>query len=171
MSDLLRNGVLVAATLAMGLAAGLFYTFSISVMPGLGRSDDRTFVEAMQHVNEAILNGWFALSFGGALVLTGLAAVLHISGDSRPALPWIVAALVLYGVGVMVVTMALNVPLNDELAAAGRPDRIADLAAVRERFETAWVRWNVVRTVTSTAAFGCLTWALVLLGRGTAPGA
>jgi uncharacterized membrane protein len=171
MSELLRNGVLVAATVAMGLAAGLFYTFSVAVMPGLDRSDDRTFVEAMQNMNEAILNPLFALSFGGALVLTALAAVAHLSGDGRPALPWIVAALVLYGVGAFVVTITLNVPLNDELAEAGRPDRIADLAAVRERFETSWVRWNVVRALVSTAAFGCLTWALVLLGRGTAPGA
>jgi uncharacterized membrane protein len=168
MPEMLRNGVLVAATLAMGLAAGVFYIFSIAVMPGLNRSDDRTFVEAMQDINEVIVNPLFALSFGGALVLTGLATVAHLSGDGRPALPWIVAALVLYGVGVFVVTIAFNVPLNDELAAAGRPDRIADLAAVRERFETSWVRWNIVRALASTAAFGCLTWALVLLGRGTA---
>ena len=59
----------------------------------------------------------------------------------------------------------VNVPLNNQLNAAGAPDRIADLAAVRERFEATWVRWNVVRTVASTAAFGCLTWALVLHGR------
>jgi uncharacterized membrane protein len=167
MSDLLRSSSLVAATLAMGLAAGLFYTFAIAVMPGLGRSDDRTFVEAMQQMNEAILNGWFALSFGGALVLTGAAAVLHRSGDGRIALPWILAALGLYVV-VLLVTMALNVPLNDELANAGRPDSITDLAAVRERFESAWVRWNILRGVVNTVAFGCLAWALVLLGRGTA---
>jgi uncharacterized membrane protein len=167
MSDLLRNGSLVAATLAMGLAAGLFYAFSMSVMPGLGRSNDRTFVEAMQQINEAILNPFFALSFGGALVLTGAAAVLHLSGDGRPALPWIVAALGLYVV-VLVITFALNVPLNDELANAGRPDRIADLAAVRDRFESAWVRWNILRAVVNTVAFGCLCWALVLLGRSTA---
>lgn len=78
-------------------------------------------------------------------------------------LPWIVAALVLY-VLTLVITMAINVPLNNELAAAGAPDRIADLAAVREHFEAKWVRWNVARAVASTAAFGCLTWALVLQG-------
>ena len=43
---------------------------------------------------------------------------------------------------------------------------MADLAAVRERFgEAKWIRWNIVRAVMSTAAFGCLTWALVLYGR------
>jgi uncharacterized membrane protein len=56
--------------------------------------------------------------------------------------------------------------LNDKLKAAGAPERIADLAAVREQFNQArWVAWNLVRTVASTAAFGCLTWALVQYGR------
>jgi uncharacterized membrane protein len=67
---------------------------------------------------------------------------------------------------VFVVTIAVNVPLNDELKAAGEPDRIADLAAVREQFdESRWARWNVARAVATTAAFGCLAWALVLHGR------
>jgi uncharacterized membrane protein len=51
-------------------------------------------------------------------------------------------------------------PLNDELADAGNPDRIADLAAVRDDFEDPWVAWNIVRTVVSTLALGCLAWAL-----------
>lgn len=147
---------LIAATIAMGLIAGLFYTFSCAVMPGLARTDDRTYVVAMQRINEAILNGWFALSFGGALVLTGLAAVLHLGDDQRSVLPWIVAGLVLYVV-VLVVTFRANIPLNNALAAAGEPD----YAAVRERFATEWVRWNLVRTLVNTAAFAALACALL----------
>ena len=65
-----------------------------------------------------------------------------------------------------VVTIGINVPLNDDIKAAGDPDRIADLAGVREQFdETKWARWNVARAVATTAAFGCLAWALVLNGR------
>ena len=64
------------------------------------------------------------------------------------------------------ITLAINVPLNDQIKAAGSPDRIADLAAVRERFnEAKWVRWNLIRAVASTIGFGCLAWALVLYGR------
>jgi uncharacterized membrane protein len=164
MFDGFRTGALVAAALTSGLAAGLFYAYSYSVMPGLGRADDRTFVMGMQRINEAILNGWFALCFVGALVFTALALALHVPSGGRSVLPWIVAALVLYVV-VLVVTFAVNVPLNDELNAAGDPDRVADLAAVRERFEATWVRWNIVRSVASIASFGCLAWALVLNGR------
>lgn len=81
------------------------------------------------------------------------------TADSRPALPWIIAGVGLYGLS-LVITMGLNVPLNDRLAAAGDPARIRDLAAVRGRFETAWAHWNVARTLACTAALGCLAWAM-----------
>lgn len=166
MSETLGGAALVAATVAVGLVAGLFYAYACSVMLGLGQADDRTFVDAMQRINVAILNGWFFFSFIGALVLTALAGALHLPEQGRTVLPWIAAAFILHLV-VVVITGTVNVPLNDELAAAGDPDGIASLAAVRERFEAAWVRWNMVRALASTAAFGCLSWALVLHGRAT----
>ncbi len=159
-----RGAVLLGATLTMGLSAGLFFAYSCSVMPGLAKADDRTFVETMQRINVAILNGWFMVVFLGAIVLTLLAVVLQFRGGDRGLLPWLIAAAVLYLV-VLVVTGAVNVPLNDQLAAAGSLDGIPDLAAVRETFETTWVRWNTVRTVSATAGFGCLVAALVMGGR------
>jgi uncharacterized membrane protein len=55
----------------------------------------------------------------------------------------------------------VHVPLNNEIKAAGQPDQIPDLAAVRSRLESRWVRWNLVRTVLTLLAFGLLTWPLV----------
>ena len=152
------TAALTGAVVTNGLMAGLFAAYSYAVMPGLGRTDDRTFVAAMQQTNGAILNGWFGVCFGGAVLLAAVAAVLH---RGRPGLGWIVAGLVLY-VAVLGVTFTVNVPLNDALAAAGD----VDPAGARARFEGVWVRWNVVRAVLSTAAFGCLTWALVATERG-----
>jgi uncharacterized membrane protein len=166
--DAVRALSLIAATMSMGLMAGVFGLYAHTVMPGLGRTDDRTFVGAFQAIDRAIINPWFlAGGFVGALVFTALAAALHLPADRRSVLPWIAVALVLY-LAVFVITVGVNVPLNDAIKAAGDPDRIADLTAVRERFDEArWVRWNNVRTVASTAAFGCLAWALVLFGRAT----
>lgn len=151
------TAALVAATVTAGLMAGLFVAFSAAVMPGLGQAGDAAFVESMQRINVAILNPVFGLCFGGALVFSLVAAVLHLPADRRSVLPWIVAGLVLYLL-TLVVTAAVNVPLNDKLAAAG----LTDPHAAREAFEDAWVRWNVVRTVCCVAAFGCLSWALRL---------
>jgi uncharacterized membrane protein len=152
------------------IMTGVFHLYAYAIMPGLGKTDDRTFVGAFQSIDRAIINPLFMATFFGALVFTGLAALLVLRGDGRSVLPWVVAALVLYAL-VVVLTLAVNVPLNDQLKAAGKPDRIADLAVVRERFnEARWVGWNLVRAIVSTVAFGCLSWALVLYGRTVTPG-
>ena len=164
--DTVRAIVLIAATMAMGLMAGVFALYTNAIMPGLRRTDDRTFIGAFQAMDKAIVNPLFiGAGFVGALVLTGLATVLHLGDAERSVLPWAVAALVLY-LAVFVITIAVNVPLDNGIKAAGSPDAIVDLAGVRQRRnEAKWARWNLVRAVATTAAFGCLAWALVLYGR------
>jgi uncharacterized membrane protein len=161
----LGAAALVAATITMGVMAGVFQLYSYTVMPGLGRTDDRTFVGAFQALDRAIINPLFMANFLGALVFTALAAVLHTGDDERDVLPWIAAAFVLYLV-TFVITIGVNVPMNDRIKAAGNPDRIANLAEVRRQFDEAkWRRWNLVRSVLTTVAVGCLAWALVEHGR------
>jgi len=156
---------LIGATLTMGLAAGVFALFAHTIMPGLRGTDDRTFVDAFQHLDRAIINPWFmATAFLGALVCTVTAA---LTNRGSPAMGWIIAALVLYLVTV-VITVAVHVPLNDAIKAAGDPRNI-DVAVVRQRFrESRWAAWNLARVATTTSAFGLLAWALVLYGRATA---
>jgi uncharacterized membrane protein len=162
----LRALSLLAATITMGFAAGAFAIYAHTIMPGLKKTDDHTFVAAFQATDRAIINPWFMITaFGGALAFT-IAALVANRGTA--ALPWIAAALGLYLIA-FVVTIAVNVPLNDAIKDAGDPDRIRDLAAVRDRFhESRWAAWNIVRVATSTGAFGCLSWALVMFGRSTA---
>ncbi|GAB3433037.1 anthrone oxygenase family protein [Flindersiella endophytica] len=75
-----------------------------------------------------------------ATVLTGLAAgVITLFSHTIMA--------------VVVITMTVNVPLNDALKAAGDPDRI-NLAQARTAFkEPTWTTWNHVRVVASIGAF------------------
>jgi uncharacterized membrane protein len=165
MSDILREVVLIAATLTMGLMAGVFAIFSNAIMPGLHKTDDRTFIAAFQSIDRAIINPTFMLTFVGPLVLTALATFLHLTAEGRPLLPWIVAAFVLYLL-VFVITIRVNVPRNNEIKAAGDVDRMTDLQSVRERFDEArWVRWNHVRAFASILAFGLLAWALIASAR------
>ena len=159
----LRLATLLAATVTTGMVAGVFALYAHTIMPGLTDTDDRTFVGAFQAIDRAIINPLFMLTFLGALVLTGASGVL-LRRDGGGALPWVAVAFALYLV-TFLITIAVNVPLNDAIKAAGDPDRI-DLATVRADFhEARWMAWNVVRAVLNTVAFGCLTWALVLAGR------
>jgi uncharacterized membrane protein len=156
----MRIAVLLAATITTGLMAGLFYAFSISVMPALRRAGDAVFVEVMQRINTAITNGWFAVGFGGALVFTAAATVLYaISGPAAVLVP-VIVGLVLY-LGQLALTFGLHIPLNTALEAAGPPGHAPGPVAARDAFETRWVRWNHARSVLCTGSFAALCWALV----------
>jgi uncharacterized membrane protein len=156
--------VLAAATVAMGLIAGLYFGWAVAVMPGLGELDDRAFVDAAQELDDAIRNPLFFGTVIAALVLPAVALAMQRSLGLRRATPWVVAALVLYAIGLLI-TMAIHEPLNNDLTDAGDPSQIADVAAVRDDFEDPWVAWHIVRTVLTTAALGALAYALVLHGR------
>ncbi|MEU6444724.1 anthrone oxygenase family protein [Streptomyces sp. NPDC047046] len=160
------GAALFLAVLATGLMAGLFAAFAYAVMPGLGKGGDRTFVEAMRNINKAILNGWFLTPFAGALLVLALAAVGAWTSGEHRVFWWVIAALVLYVV-MFAVTGGINVPLNDRLAAGELPQTTGALAAARERFESSWVAWNVVRALAATGSFACAAWGLVLYGRST----
>jgi uncharacterized membrane protein len=151
-----RGPVLLAAAVLAGLQAGTYYTWASGVMPGLARADDRTFVDAMQQINIAIVNPVFLLSFLGAPLLAG--AAVAVSGPS--ARPWAIAGAAL-AVGTVLITAVGNIPLNNALDAAGPVSQITDLAAVRADFEGLWVKLNVARALTSAGALACLAWAAV----------
>ena len=162
MSDSLATTALVAATVTMGLSAGVFLLYAHTIMPGLSTTDDRTFVASFGAIDKAIINPVFMVSaFFGALVFTAAAAMLQLEEDT---FAWIAAALLLYAV-LVGITVRVHLPRNDALKAAvaeGEPD---DPAAVRTAFDEAtWVRWNWVRVVLNLTAFGLLCWALLVAG-------
>lgn len=149
-----RGPVLLMAAVLAGLQAGTYYTWASGVMPGLARTDDRTFVHATQQMSVAIVNPVFMLSFLGAPLFAS--AAIAVAGPS--ARPWAIAGAAL-AVGTLVITATGNIPLNNALEAAGRIDSIVDLAAVRDRFEGRWVAFNVARSFTSLGAMASLVWA------------
>ena len=151
---------LMGATLATAMVAGLLFSFAHSVMPGLGTLDDRGFLTAFQRIDAAISNPWMMLTFLGSPALTLVALLLHLPDRSQPV-PWLVVALVLAGATV-IITGAVHLPLNAAIQDAAPTLLDADL---RSRFEDRWVRWNVVRTVTSTGSLAALCWALFVAGR------
>ncbi|NND02767.1 MAG: DUF1772 domain-containing protein [Acidimicrobiia bacterium] len=133
-------------------------------MPGLAGTDDRPFVGAFQAIDSRIINPLFLGTFFGGLFFTVLSAILHLGDEWSSVLPWLIVAAVVY-LAVVVLTAAINVPLNDAIKAAGTPDEI-DVAQVRSDFnEARWVRSNLPRAVLTLGAFMCLIVALIEHGR------
>ncbi len=158
----IEGALLIAATITIGIAAGVYQLYTFAIMPGLRRTNDRTFVGAFQQIDTAIVGPYLLVFFIGPLGLAIAAGALLIDADgSGPAL---IAAAVAIQLVMAAITLRVNVPLNNGIKAAGNPDRIGDIAAVRRRFnEERWVRWNNVRSLAATVAFGLLLWASILL--------
>jgi uncharacterized membrane protein len=159
---MLTQALLSLSLLALALMAGLFFAFSVSVMPALGAAGADVGVRGMVAINRMIMTPWFAFGFFGALVLPLLAALSGWIGGSPSAATWALAAGVIYGAGVFAVTVAVNVPLNQALAAAfdAAPDAFQRMWAA---YYGPWLAWNHLRTVASVLAMGC---AAVGLARG-----
>lgn len=159
--------VLGGALLTTGLLAGLYYGWAVSVMPGLANTDDVTFVESIQRMNEAIVNPVFMVSFLGAPALTLLAYLQwrRRRGEdrSRRVGRFLLLALLL-NVASIAMTAGANVPLNNQLDAFGdaRAATPAQVASARESFEDPWTRRHLLRTGLTIGALGCLSAAALM---------
>ena len=153
---------LASATLTTGLIAGVYYAFEVSVNLGLAAQPDATYVATMQAINERIENPLFFASFFGA-VLFLMAALVVYSPRPRSGRFWLIAlACVLYVGGGFLLTVFVNVPLNEELARVAADASAGELARARAGYEDPWNFWNGVRAVLSSLAFLALVCACLL---------
>ncbi|MEU0565252.1 anthrone oxygenase family protein [Nonomuraea sp. NPDC005983] len=134
---------LIAAALAIvlnGLMAGAFHAFSTSVVPGLDAVAADQAAESMRSMNRKILNPRFLSAFVLAPVASVAAGGLVLPlGQSGAAIAFFAAGVV-YFVGALMVTGAVNVPLNNALEAG---------EVQWQGFSPRWTRWNTLRTVSS----------------------
>lgn len=147
--DALGVGAVLAAAVGSGLMAGIFFTFSVVVMPALRRRPPAEAMAAMQTMNEVIVNPLFVVVFVGTGLVSATAIVLALVGPGRSGALAAAAGGVLYLVA-LVVTGTANVPRNDALDAAD-PASATD-SALWTRYLREWTAWNHVRTVSTTAA-------------------
>lgn len=152
------------ALLLMGNIAGLFYAYSVSVVPGLNATRADHAVAAMQQINVKILNPLFFASFMGAPLVAAVAGVLLLGSGQRTAAVLFFGAVAVYVLGAFVPTVIVNVPLNNALLAAGDVTDPARAAQVWAEFAPKWAPWNHLRTLASCAGLlltgaGLFVWA------------
>ena len=102
-----------------------------------------------------------------ALVVFIIGYALVISEETihlRKSKPMMVAAGVVYLIGVQLPTVAVNVPLNNRLQGV-MIDEVSDADAARERqaFESRWNRWNRIRALLAVIATTLLLLSLARL--------
>jgi uncharacterized membrane protein len=119
-------------------------------MTALGRIGQAAGIATMNAINIAIVQSLFMPMFLATTAASAALAVTTLLRWGEPGAMAMVAGGALYVLGMFVVTVIFNVPLNDALAAADPESH--ETASLWARYLTDWTLWNHVRTVSSTAA-------------------
>jgi uncharacterized membrane protein len=143
----------------IGVMAGLFFAYSVSVVLALDTFSSSVYAKIMQSVNDAILNPVFGVAFVGAVVVPVIsAAICIVRGDWTMQYGQLfLVGTGIYLVGTAAVTAVIHIPMNEYLATwspASPPD---DWETVRTR----WGVWNHVRTTAAIVSFVLCLVALV----------
>ena len=137
-----------AAAVSSAAVGGLLYAFSTFVMKGLDRTAPTDAITAMRGINaEAQANAPFLTLFVGSALLALGIAVATLFRLSQPGTGYVLAGAILALVA-LIVTMAFNVPLNNQLDAMD-PSGLsaADALSAWQAYLGPWIAWNHVRTV------------------------
>jgi len=150
----------ISIILLTGLTAGLCFTWTNAVTPGIGRLDDLGYLQSFQEMNRVIINPLFIIVFFGPFF--GHIANIYLNRNQPSTIFWMLfAAGILYAVGVVVITIFGNVPLNEMLENTDlQTSSPAKLKALRNSFENKWNRLHLIRTITSTLSLLLLTLTL-----------
>jgi uncharacterized membrane protein len=120
-------------------------------MTALDRIGRAAGVAAMNSINAVILRSLFMPVFFGSTLCSLALVIIGALNWSEPGALEAAAGGAIYVLGMFVVTMVFNVPLNSQLAAV---DPASDAAEpVWRRYLEDWVLWNHVRTIAAT--IGC----------------
>lgn len=144
---------MIALILLTGLSAGLCFTWSNTVTPGLGRLDDLGYLQSFQQMNKTILNPIFIVVFFAPFFLS-LVNIYLLKNSSSNLLWLVILAGVIYFFGVLLITLFGNVPLNEMLDKSDLSiSSIDELSQLREKFEVKWNRLHSIRTISSIISF------------------
>lgn len=151
--------VFILGVLFTGLTAGLCFTWSNAITQGIGKLDDFGFLQSFQAMNRAIINPSFLVVFFGPVILLFINAFLHRNAYVLTFWAFMTAA-ILFFVGIGLITVFKNVPLNEMLDKTILENLSAiELKELRNKFEHPWNFWHTIRTITSFISF-----ALLLMG-------
>lgn len=143
------------SAIGCGLLAGLYFAFSTFIMTAFARIDQAHGIAAMNSINTTILGSLFMPFFFGTALAGAVLAILALFRWDEPGAAVMLAGGLVYVIGMFLVTVIYNVPLNNELARTGA-------AEVWSRYLKDWTFWNHVRTVASGMAMALFIAAIAL---------
>ncbi|MDA8972717.1 DUF1772 domain-containing protein [Saprospiraceae bacterium] len=149
--------ILATAILLTGLMAGIFFTWSNAVKPGIGKLSDLEYLRALQSMNRVILNKAFIGIFLGAVIAVALVPIFHFKLSPDNIFWILILALVTYWIGVFGITVFGNIPLNEILDKINLESiALEEIKALRTSTEVKWNNLNLIRSISSGLTFALL---------------
>lgn len=161
----MADGLSILTLMFIGAMFGFFFAWTSSTLWGLDRTAPEVAIVAMQAMNSAVRNPVFGLAFFGTPPLMVLTTAVLFWRGRRPAALLMALASLLYLGGALIVTVAVNVPMNEALAALA-PGSGGSATHQWEDYSEPWQRANLVRTCASGGALFLAAMALHVSHRG-----
>lgn len=119
----------------------------------------------MQEMNASVRNAVFFPAFFLTPIALAITGVLAWRVARRRAAALFLGAAAVYLVGGLVLTMTINVPMNEELAGVAVPASVEAARHIWDDYSGRWQTWNIVRTVCSGISLILATVGLTALVR------
>ena len=130
----MKTLIIIVAILSTGLMAGIFFTWTNAVKPGIGTLDDMTYMKAFQAMNRLILNPLFYIVFILPVLTISISTYMSFGSTKLYVFELFLLSTLLYVLCVFLITILGNIPLNELL-------------------ENKWNNFNLIRTVSSFISF------------------
>ena len=158
--------ILALAILLTGLMAGIFFTWSNAVKPGIGKLSDIEYLRALQSMNRVILNNAFKIIFLGAIIAVALVPVFYFNLYPRNIFWLFVFTFIIYWIGVFGVTVSGNIPLNEILDKTNLESITSEeIKTLRKSIEVKWNNFNLIRCISSGITFILLIVSFLILDK------
>ncbi|MGH1415968.1 MAG: DUF1772 domain-containing protein [Pelagimonas sp.] len=157
----------IAAILFSGAIFGFFYAWICSTMWGLDAAKPEVAIAAMQAMNASVRNAVFAPIFFGTPCVIAVAAIAAWRVQAQVSGVYFALAASLYFAGALLLTMSVNVPMNDALAATPIPASSEAAQDIWITYSSRWQTYNILRTVVSGGSLLLCALGLLKLGQTT----
>ncbi len=155
------------ALILHGAIFGFFFAWVCSTLWGLDQLPPNVAIEAMQAMNASVRNAVFAPAFFATPIVAVIAGGLCAGiGARRAAFLFVLGGLVYLGGG-LILTVSVNVPMNEALALVSLPLPVETAQAIWSDYSAAWQVWNQIRTGFSGLALALCGLGIWSLARAT----
>ncbi|WP_127558571.1 DUF1772 domain-containing protein [Saccharospirillum alexandrii] len=153
-----ENAMLALSALFFGIMAGFFWTYSFNINLAMLEVSGPVYAQVQSLFNQNVRHATFFTFFFGSGVVSFIALIVNWRHRTSLAFALLGLAFLVYGLGIILFTRNVNLPLNYYTESWELSALPSDWASIREQ----WNRANNIRVAMAGTAFILSLSALVV---------